>query len=128
MKYTTHSDQPHKLILVVEDDEDVGKFIMDALNSGDHYQALLAASAAEALSLLNTLRPDICILDYRLREGTGLELVERLRQMDTFQQLPILLVSAHAPKSIKEREDLTFLEKPFSLDELFTTVEHLLGS
>lgn len=128
MEQIDPADHPHKLILVVDDDEDIGLFVVGALNGESSYRAVLATDAAEALSLVETLRPDLCLSDYHLRGITGLELAERLHQMEAFQQLPIVLMSANAPEHVKEREDLTFLEKPFSLDELLTTVEHLLGS
>ncbi|HEU5382895.1 MAG TPA: response regulator [Ktedonobacteraceae bacterium] len=116
-----------KIILVVEDDEGVGAFMVEALSSEAPYQALLATNAVEALAMVNTLRPDVCVLDYLLPGITGLELADRLHSLEIFQQLPIILMSAHAPNHAKEREDLLFLAKPFSLDELFAAVEHGLS-
>ncbi len=121
-------DSQHKVILVVEDDEAVGDFMLTARKLEDAYRAVLATNASEALALVNTIRSDLCVLDCHLPGITGLELAEHLRQMDLFQQLPIILLSSDAPRHVKEREDLTFLEKPFSLDELLVTVSRLLGS
>lgn len=40
----------------------------------DAYRAVLATNASEALALVNTIRPDLCVLDYHLPGITGLEL------------------------------------------------------
>lgn len=128
MEPTDPLEHQHKVILVVDDDEDVGNFVVTALNLEDSYRAVLAPNASEALFLMKTLRPDVCVFDYHLPGLTGLELAERLHQMDVFQQLPIILMSSNAPTHVKEHRDLTFLEKPFSLDELLSVIGHLLDS
>lgn len=120
------ADLDHKVILVVDDDEGVGTFLVEALKLEDSYRVLLTSNASEALSLVQSLRPDVCVLDYQLPGITGLELAERLHQMEPFEQLPIVLMSANAPKHVQEREDLTFLAKPFNLDELLQVIAVLL--
>lgn len=119
-------DPTHKVILVVDDDEAIGTFVVEALQLEDGYRALLASNTSEALSLVQSLRPDLCILDYHLPGLTGLELAERLHQMEILQHMPIVLMSANAPNHVQEHEDVTFLAKPFNLDELLQMIAALL--
>ena len=68
-------------ILVVEDDDATRTFLADNL-SADGYEPLTADCARDARRLLETKFPDLAIVDLGLPDGSGLELVRRVREAD----------------------------------------------
>ena len=68
-------------ILIVEDDEPVRTFLADNLTADGH-EVLLAGTVHDALRELEYRRPDLALVDLGLPDGSGLELLERLRETD----------------------------------------------
>ena len=115
-------------ILVVEDDEAIGDFIVTGLIlEAPSYRALLVSDAAQALEMVGTIIPDLVVLDYHLPGINGLELADRLRAIDVLKPLPILLMSANPPKQELKKRQIAFIEKPFELANLFQAIEKLLA-
>ena len=116
-----------KTILVVGDDEGIGAFLVTTLMMETNYRALLATTSVQALEIVKTVMPDLFLLDYQLPGMDGLELADCLQALETFKHLPILLMSANLPKRAREMQHISFIEKPFDLDELLQRVASLLG-
>src|SRR3954453_15064640 len=113
-------------LLLVEDDPVIATFLADNLTA-DGYDVLLADTVLDALTLLEDERPDIAVVDIRLREGTGLELIRRVRAADGVATRPdpslrVGVVSAQAGKLDRvrgfERGADDFVAKPFAYGEL----------
>src|SRR3954469_12036387 len=68
-------------ILVAEDDATTRTFLADELTA-DGSELLVTDCARDALRLLETKFPDLAILDVGLPDGSGLELVRRVRAAD----------------------------------------------
>ncbi len=68
-------------ILLVEDDPVVRTFLADNLTA-DGYDLLLAATCEDALRELEYKQPDLAVIDVRLPDGSGLELIRRVREAD----------------------------------------------
>lgn len=122
----TKQEQKTITILVADDDPEIGEFLTIALRQETNAHVLLASDAAQALELIKTVTPDLFILDYQLPGINGFELADRLATLPAYAQTPVLLISAAFPKEEREKQHLTLLRKPFELDELLRTVEHLL--
>jgi len=86
--------QKRSRVLVVNDDPRIRRLYRDALEEGG-YRVLEAEGADAALEVLDTKGADLAILDIRMPDAQGLELVSRLRA--THPRLPIILCSAVAP-------------------------------
>jgi DNA-binding NtrC family response regulator len=65
-------------VLVVDDDEDDYLLVRDMLSDvqGRRFKMSWASSRQDALEALEAAGPDVCLLDYRLGENTGLDLLE----------------------------------------------------
>jgi DNA-binding response OmpR family regulator len=121
-------------LLVLEDDEMTRTFLADNLTA-DGFELLVAASAQEALRLLETAAPDLAIFDVGLPDGSGLDLIARLRACDgpstrLDPALPIIVVSGRATemdrlRGLRRGAD-DYLVKPFSYPELLERVRALL--
>src|SRR3954451_1843294 len=68
-------------ILVVEDDTATRTFLADNLTA-DGYELLVADSAAAGLKLLETKFPDLALVDLGLPDGSGFDVLRRVREAD----------------------------------------------
>ncbi|MBS0334099.1 MAG: PAS domain S-box protein, partial [Proteobacteria bacterium] len=102
-------------ILAVDDDELVLTNTAAMLEDLGH-RVLTAASAAEAMTLLGRMKPDLVITDYAMPQVTGLQLAEEIRAQRP--DLPIVLATGFAELPPGAGEDLPRLAKPYSQPEL----------
>ena len=114
-------------VLVVDDESGVRFGIRDFLEQHG-YEIEEAESCQDAQHLFRTSRPDIVIADYMLPDGTALDLLPRLREIDS--QIPLLVLTAHgsidlAVRAIKEGAE-QFLTKPLELPTLLVILQRLL--
>lgn len=73
---------------------------------------------------------DLLIVDLRLsREMSGIEVIQHLRSAPHLLSLPIILTTAGSFKHIEDLSHLhvTFLEKPFDLDEIVKIIDDLIA-
>lgn len=88
---TQNAPAPPQL-LVVEDDPQLST-VYDALLTGAGYRVRTAQSLDDARHELDTLVPDAILLDARLREGDGLDLLSELAQEERFGSTVVIVVS-----------------------------------
>ena len=90
-------------VLVVDDESGVRFGIRDYLEQHG-YEIEEADSCQDAQHLFRTSRPDIVIADYMLPDGTALDLLPRLKEIDS--QIPLLVLTRGsidlAVRAIKE--------------------------
>lgn len=114
-------------LLLVDDD----RLILATLSGGLQdmgYQVSTAESVDDAEELLSGgLRPDLAILDVRMPGRDGLELAERLRNLD---RIPFLMLSAFSDAQNVERASgfgaLGYLVKPMDVVQIRPTIEAAL--
>ena len=113
-------------ILIVEDESRIANFISAILTSNG-YEAISAASAKEASSMLSSHCPDLVLLDLGLPDADGLDIIRSARE---WTQLPIIVVSAR----MHERDKVAALDagaddyitKPFGTSELLARIRTAL--
>lgn len=119
------------LVLVVEDDPDLGSLLEHVL-SGDGYTVLLATDGQEGLYLYRELAPDVMILDVMMPRLSGFEILRELQARGELRATsPVLVLTARA----SEKDVVTgfglgasdYLTKPFMIAELRARVRGLLG-
>jgi CheY-like chemotaxis protein len=122
------TSQPEiRTILVVEDDADVGEFFILALKQETPYQSLLVPNGFEALKLVNTIKPNLFVLDYQLPNMNGIELYDHLHAIQGLEDVPALFMSANLPTGELKKRRVYYIKKPFELEELLQTIEDLLA-
>jgi DNA-binding NarL/FixJ family response regulator len=87
-------------VLLVDDDAMTRTWIRDALDGTEFYVAGEAAGVGEALDLWERRRPDIGLVDYRLDDGRGTQVVAELRRRGL--TTPVLVMTAHAEQGLNE--------------------------
>lgn len=113
-----------KTLLLVEDNTDLRDLLEKILTKHD-FTVLKASNGVEALELLRNspLKIDFLLTDTVMPKMDGLELVNRLRK-DGFD-LKIILVSGYAPPESIMVDDITFLQKPFAIDDMIKVLNNL---
>ncbi len=116
-----------KSILVVEDDSDIGLFLVQAISQETQHQALLVTDGFQALKAITNLKPDLFILDYWLPSMNGIELYDRIHTTNGLEHIPTIMISAQLPKRELQKRAIHSLNKPLELDEFLRLIERLLG-
>jgi len=113
-------------ILVVEDDADLSAGLQWLLSR--LYDVSTEPSALGALRRCAASLPDLLVVDYRLPDLNGIELLQVLRESSRIQA-PALMISAHEERAAAALRCgfNDFLAKPVSEWELMLAVERTLG-
>lgn len=115
-----------KVILLVEDDPELSEVLEGMIGMFVSYQVVSASNAFQALHVMRNVQPDLFLFDYQLPDVNGLELYQRLHARQTFADIPVLFVSAIAPKELFETQHLPYIGKPFEMDDLLQKISRLL--
>jgi two-component system nitrogen regulation response regulator NtrX len=112
--------------LVIDDDDVVRKICVELLEARGH-KALSAASVGEGLRLFAEHRPAAVLLDLRLPDGTGIDVLRELQRQAP--GTPVIVISglgsvAEAVEAMKVGAT-DFLEKPVSRDRLFQILDRI---
>jgi DNA-binding response OmpR family regulator len=120
----TAADPPR--ILLVEDDPALSSFLVDNLHA-DGFVPLLAGTMADGLRLLEFKHPDLALVDLGLPDGSGLDLIARVRAADGIATrldpaMPLVVLTGRADEIDRlrgfEKGADDYVVKPFSYAEL----------
>jgi DNA-binding NtrC family response regulator len=114
-------------ILVVDDEPAIRFGIRDFLTSHG-FEVDEADTCRAAEETFRKARPDVAVIDYMLPDGTALDLLPRLKDIDP--EVPVAILTAHgsidlAVRAIKEGAE-QFLTKPVELPTLLIVLQRLL--
>jgi two-component system KDP operon response regulator KdpE len=116
------SEAPGPLVLVVEDEPPMRRFLRAAL-SAQGFRLLEAETAAAATIAATTQNPDLVLLDLGLPDADGIDLTRELRE---WMRAPIIVLSARGREADKvEALDAgadDYLTKPFGVGELLARI------
>ncbi|MGH7591374.1 MAG: response regulator [Gemmatimonadales bacterium] len=116
-------------VLLAEDDPLIADIVTHRLGEAGH-RVTYVRNGAAAIAEIRERRPDLLILDIKMPEMDGLEVLRRIRAEMAAPRLPIIIVTA-----LSDEEDIVrgfslgaddYLVKPFSPTELATRVDRLL--
>lgn len=112
-------------ILVVDDEDDIRNVLQERLE-GLGYQVLMAASGEEALDKTAREDPDLMFLDLRLPGMDGLDVLRKLNR----SELPVIIITAHATvnKAVEAMKQgaFDFIEKDLFRDRLEVVTKRAL--
>ena len=116
-------------LLVVEDDPSIREGLELNLRL-EGYRTLCATDSAEGLALARDERPDLMLLDLMLPDGSGLDLLRKVRRDPDLAEMRVLILTALGLESDKVKglrlgaDD--YLTKPFGLSELLARIDAAL--
>ena len=112
------------LILVVDDEPSICRMITDALRAGG-MKVTAATSAADAVEAALAHKPDMVVTDLRLGDGSGLDVIDQVR--DKLGDVPAVIITGHGDaKSLSEasrRRPVEVLNKPIDVGRLRTAID-----
>ncbi len=118
-----------KKVLVVDDEPDTLELVKLVLESGG-FKTLLATNGKDALSQVETSKPDLVLLDIMMPDMDGWEVFRKIR--DKYSKIPIAILTAKAQNIDKllglhvlKADD--YITKPFGKNELIDRVKRLVG-
>lgn len=113
-------------VLVVDDDA-ATRLALEALLHDEGYVVITAATGSEALSILRSIRPDLVLLDLRLPDLGGAQVLDRLSNMGT--RVRVLTMSASPmPVDLSGHFPVVgHMVKPFDIDELLDVAAHAVA-
>src|SRR5213595_3199071 len=114
-------------VLIIDDERPV-LMTLEALLKRHGYQVETAPTAVQGLKALKSKPPTLVLLDLRLPDADGLEMLERIKT--ELPQVQVIILTAHdslhnAIESIK-RGAYHFISKPYAPEELLSLVEKAL--
>ena len=93
-----------KKILIIEDDR-VTAHVYSSRLEKEGFEVHLAADGQSGWDLLLNLRPDGVLLDLMLPKGNGIELLKKIRALDGFEKLPVIVyTNSFVPQLVEEAQ------------------------
>jgi two-component system response regulator AtoC len=114
-------------ILVIDDQPSV-RFGLRKLLEGEGYRVLEAETGAQALPIVTENAPELILLDLRLPDVNGLELLTRIKEID--DDVPVIILTAHgtietAILALKNGAE-NFFTKPFDAESILILIAKTL--
>lgn len=119
----------NKKVLIVDDEPDTLELVKLVLESGG-FKTVLASNGKEALKVLESIKPDLVLLDVMMPDMDGWEVFRKIKEK--YSTLPIAILTAKAQNFDKlmglhvlKADD--YITKPFGKNELIGRVRNLTG-
>lgn len=118
-------------ILVVEDDADLLKLVGEIMRTAG-FAMRFARNLVELKSELNSHGvPDLLLLDVRLPDADGFDILESLRANERFHDLPVVMMTGrtqahHVARGLALGAD-GYVTKPFRMSQLVSAANTVLG-
>ena len=121
---------PVKKIMVVDDDKEFLDELQETLVLSG-YEVKAVNEASEAFTTATKIKPDLILLDLKMKGMTGFEVVNKLKNFDNTMEIPIIAMSGFF--TAEEDDTLlsffeihNYLRKPFHPLEVITKIEAVL--
>jgi DNA-binding response OmpR family regulator len=120
---------PAPYILIIDDDW-MNREMLEAHLEGEGHTVKLAANGQKGLALAEAERPALVLLDLRMPEMDGVEVLQALRQIDSMHNIPVLMITGlgntvDVERSLAAGAD-DFLAKPFETRLMLQRVKTML--
>jgi PAS domain S-box-containing protein len=127
---STQSADAQPGVLVVEDDAAIAR-VLGIMLRRDGHQVTTAGSLADARRALAQSRPSVILLDIKLPDGSGFDLLDELAPGTRLEGVPVVILSGveptfeQRPRSSRVKE---WLSKPFAEKELLRALRDAIGA
>ena len=114
-----------KVILIVEENLELGDFMVEAIYQKTKHVPLLATTIERAVELLQCIHPDLLLLNYHLAGQKGLAFYDDFHANSQFSAIPAIIVDACQSKHVQEihRRNLLSLTRPTNEYDLLVIIE-----
>lgn len=120
-----------KEAIVVADDDKVVVMLVSEFLRRNGFHVVLAFDSMQAMQGVRQAKPRAVILDIAMPGGTGVDVLKKLKTMNTTSDIPVIILTGSTDVNVK-RECLQlgadgFLAKPVDLAALFSALNRALG-
>jgi two-component system phosphate regulon response regulator PhoB len=128
-----------KKVLVVDDDVDIRK-VVSKLVEKSGYITIEANNGVEGMGKVRKDKPDLIILDILMPKESGIRMYRELKTDEPSKDIPVIVLSAIAPKSFFRSQKVldefsgqsvpepeAYIEKPEEPEELIELMKKILG-
>lgn len=120
-----------KRILIIDDDEEICKLIKVGLEKIGDFSVLFATSGKEGLRIAQTEKPHLILLDVRMPEMNGFEVLREIKQNKEIAGVPVVMLTALGDERHRNEAAHSYSEgyltKPVELKDIKSTIESILG-
>ena len=113
-----------KTILIIDDEEQFGKLLKLNLEASTEYAGLTATTGAEGLRLVQTHKPDLVLLDIKMPDANGLDILKQIKAVAP--EVPVAMVTGvwdeQEAKKAFAAGAYEYITKPVHLDYLKTAL------
>ncbi len=113
-----------KKLLIIDDQYGI-RILLNEVFQKEGYQTYQASNGVQALSIIESDRPDLVLLDMKIPGMDGIEILKRLKEID--QTIEVFIMTAYGELDmIQQAKDLgaiTHFAKPFDIDEIRAAVK-----
>ncbi|MFQ5510301.1 MAG: sigma-54-dependent transcriptional regulator [Candidatus Krumholzibacteriia bacterium] len=123
-------ENPLQSVILLVDDQDSIRFFLEKTLVQEGYEAHTASTGQEAIDVTQKVIPDLILLDLKLPDMDGLEVLKRVKRM--FPEIGVVMITAFgdieiAVEAMKEGA-YDFVTKPINLDQLLIVIRKNLES
>ena len=121
---------PSKGTILVVDDEETLRFSIKEFLDEQGYEVVVAGTCEQALEKIHEFLPDLILLDLRLPDMNGLELLEKIKSKDAHALIIVMTGFGSVDSAVEAMKigAYNYLEKPFKIDHLKLVVEKALST
>jgi len=124
---TREESAKHRSILVVDDDKAISKLIKYNLEDKGT-QVFEAATGFECMQVLHEANIDLVLLDIRLPDFNGWDILNLLRLTEPLQRIPVIVLSAEPPDMflLNQFKPDDYIQKPFEMRDLISRIGNVI--
>jgi DNA-binding response OmpR family regulator len=122
-----------KMILIIEDERDIGKFLAFRLQQAGFFVEI-AGDGKKGLNMIRQMRPDLVLLDLMLPHLPGGEVCKAVREDDDegIARIPIIMLTANATDVDRIVGKVIgancYMTKPFDFPDVLENIRKILGT
>ncbi|MGC8802983.1 MAG: response regulator [Bacteroidales bacterium] len=117
-------------ILVADDSKLVLSLISSLIKSlGEQYQVLTASNGAEAITVTESEKPDLILMDWQMPILSGLDALKKIKEAPATRHIPVIMLTASENTTEAFRYGATdFIQKPFQKEEFLSRIRNILAA
>jgi len=123
-------ETPVKSVILLVDDQDTIRFFLEKTLKQEGYEAVTARTGAEAVARAREVVPDLVLLDLKLPDMDGLEVLRRIKEI--FPEIGVVMITAfgdvETAVTAMKNGAYDFVSKPINLDQLLMVIRKGLES
>ncbi len=123
-------ETPVKSVILLVDDQDTIRFFLEKTLRQEGYEAVTARTGAEAIEKAREVVPDLVLLDLKLPDMDGLEVLRRIKEV--FPEIGVVMITAfgdiETAVTAMKHGAFDFVSKPINLEQLLMVIRKGLDS